>query len=60
MEIVTQCGGWHSNEVRTFYAILVKLGQKRYSLDGFPQTLRESVKEGDRWRNVESDRYQTK
>lgn len=36
---VTQCGGGHNDEVRTFNSILVKLRQECYGLDSFAQTL---------------------
>lgn len=38
--MLTQCGGWHSNEVRTFDSVLVQLGQEGNSLNSFTQALR--------------------
>lgn len=38
--MLTQCGGRHSNEVRTFDSVLVQLGQEGNSLNSFTQTLR--------------------
>lgn len=37
--LLTQCGGWHSDEVRTRDSVLVQLGQERNRLNGFTQTL---------------------
>lgn len=38
--MLTQCGGWHSNKVRTFDSVLIQLGQEGNSLNSFTQTLR--------------------
>lgn len=45
MEIITQCRGGNRDEVWTVYSPLVQLGQERYGLDSFPQTLEKRSKE---------------
>lgn len=45
--MLTQRGGWHSNEVRAFDSVLVQLGQEGYSLNSFTQTLRGAQRTGE-------------
>lgn len=60
MEIITQCRGRDSDEVRAVYSILVQLGQERNSLNSFPQTLREGMKEDKRWSQSDIKDKETK
>lgn len=62
MDVITKCRGRHNDDMRTLHTILIQLGQKCYSLNSFPQTLREEVKKKVKKVErgyIESVRYQT-